>query len=486
MRVPPQPVSLAGALLVLALHPTAQKAELEAEFLRRRADQRIEVGIRRLELGLECRRKGLEVLGAREIHRAVQLSEGRHLPAREALDEIAAESASASRRGKPPSAGKIEGVHTKVQRLRRRDQEEQYELARWAEKKELFPQAEREFLDLLAGLEGPLESDARGRILTPAGRIPLRVSEPVLARAVPIGGRPYLRTERLDWIGADVEVFEHAGEHLRVRGLRDREEVERMHALCSQLLEPLTLRLEGRPARVPTLFLFPDLTSYRSAAAAAGLAPPEGVQGIADLGGDTALVCSADLEPELVLGLALHELTHVVAQGVSPSVLPSWFGEGLAESWGGQGTFAVADGRLAFGGPMSPHRLAPLVDPSTPFSLAELVTTDVLTLWAEDPAAARTFYARSWAALRFLESEAEPAITSRFGSWVHGCRAGALGAADGSPVAAQEHFVALFEEDLPALEAPFRAWLLRLQQDAARSVVGEDRDPRMPGSGAKR
>ena len=54
---------------------------------------------------------------------------------------------------------------------------------------------------------------------------------------------------------------------------------------------------------------------------------------------NTALVNGKGKDHETILGIALHELSHLFMYGVTRSMMPSWYSEGFAETYGGAGVY---------------------------------------------------------------------------------------------------------------------------------------------------
>src|SRR5206468_295457 len=74
-----------------------------------------------------------------------------------------------------------------------------------------------------------------------------------------------------------------------------------------------------------------ERASYGAYLDFAGLSSHRAADGFADRVAATAVLCHEGLTDESVLGLALHELTHLYQLSVTPAALPSWFLEGSAE-----------------------------------------------------------------------------------------------------------------------------------------------------------
>ncbi len=470
------PPALHIALLALLLSPAGGSAEAQSEraelrreeFLQRRAQQRIRSGGRHLDLGMKCRKQGLVSQAAAEILLAVEVSEGRNEAANRALARMRSrDDRFWRRRSAKPSRARLDAYAKKAEKIRRSNLEDQLELAAWAHRKGLADEAVAEYGAVLRALDRALDVDARGRIRTPVGRIPAEPSARILPDAVTINGQRYLRDAFLERLPPDREVFEVATEGLRTRSVTSLEEARAMHALCTALLPHLERDLGGRPTRRPTVFVLGDRESYSACLPAAGFEPDAAAEGVTDNVTMTALVCSEGLSADRVQALALHELTHVFQHGVSPTVMPSWYTEGLADTWGGQGTFGWDGRELQVGGLMSRHRIAPLLEPGGLLPLVDLLAADVLTLWEADPETALSFYAQAWALVRFLRTGAGPDVAARFEDWENACRGAALGAEAGrarnrDASAATELFLESFGAELDTLEEAFLAWLHEL------------------------
>ena len=183
--------------------------------------------------------------------------------------------------------------------------------------------------------------------------------------------------------------------------------------------------------------------------------------GVADRKTYTAVVCAegADLD-----ALALHQLTHLFQYGVTRAIMPDWYAEGLAESFGGRGTFTFAGGTLEVGGMLGPERRGLLAKPVQLLPLGELLSADAAALF---PERGWLFYAESWAFLRFLRTHAGPDVAEHFRRWEQTCMGAALGAdaADmraGDPSAARALFEETFGAELRELETRFRTYVASL------------------------
>lgn len=96
--------------------------------------------------------------------------------------------------------------------------------------------------------------------------------------------------------------------------------------------------------------------------------------------------------------------------------------------------------------------------------LRTLLAGDALALLGRDRAAARNFYAQSWAFRRFLEEGAGEAVAARLERWRAVCLGSAIGADLSAPyrmdpAANQKLFLDEFDADLERVEGEFAAWL---------------------------
>ncbi|MCB9877855.1 MAG: hypothetical protein H6835_09665 [Planctomycetes bacterium] len=182
-------------------------------------------------------------------------------------------------------------------------------------------------------------------------------------------------------------------------------------------------------------------------------------QGFADYGTFQTLV-SAQYENGNALGdeelhsIALHELTHLFFHGIAPAGMPDWYAEGLAETFGAQGTFAWDGKTLSVGGSLPKERVATVRAARIPLAL--LVDVRVLVLMGQDREKSRIFRAECQLLQRFLMQD-DCLWHARFEHFETQCRGEVLGAAGArqqpDPMPAGARFKQLFGEDLDKLEA---------------------------------
>ena len=456
-------------LLCLALAPVQAQARKEAAieaFKEERERVLIACGQRHLEYGLELRKQGLTLQAATQIVLGVDASRGRNDTAEFILRLMRQfEDAFWKRKLGKPSAEKLAAYERRAAKLRQQDLEDLLGLVRFADRKKLAEQAWEELADVLLAQDEPLVFDEKGTLLVAGERLDGPLAERARREAVEIGGKPYPRDTFLRRVPGVLRLFEVTSPTLRVRSTASQEEAARVHAAASALLPDLCVELGILPERRLQLVVLDRRRDYGAYLDIAGLSDHRAADGFADRAAGTAVLCSEGSTPEYVLGLALHELTHLVQLTASPAAFPSWYLEGSAEAYGGEGTFSFDGTTLTTRGPMSRARLDELR--AAPLPLRELLAGDALAFLARDKAAARRFYAQSWAFLRFLETGAGPEIAERLERWRTMCLGSILGADLFKPYAmdrsaSAELFLELFEKDLARLEGEFGAWLAKL------------------------
>jgi hypothetical protein len=470
MLAPRRSSLLALACLCLTAPALAQVGK-RADTLRKELEEKVRhtkvySGQRHLELGVECRKKGLTSQAAVQILLAVEVSDRQNPGANTVLHLMRTlDDDFWKKKRNKPSQAKLNWYDKQAKKVREQNLEERFDVALWAHKKGLEQEARVEFEDIMRDLDLPLEADSKGRLVTAAGKVPAEPSAAILADAVQINGRPYLRDAFLQHLADWGELFEVESDELRVRTQTSLEDAQALHSLASALLPTLEADLGGRSDWRPTVFVFAKRSDYEAYLNAAGLGSHAAVAGLADARARTAVICGEDNDAEALNALVLHELTHLVAFGISPTVMPSWYSEGLADTYGGQGTFEWENGELVtIAGLMPRERLTPLLEPERRLSFDELFAADALQLWNSDKDAAQRFYAQSWAVIRFFRSGAGGSVAAEFERWEQICRGTALGAQLGNPMSRESRdsralFERMFAKDLPELEAEFVAWL---------------------------
>lgn len=447
----------ASILVVLALAaPRGGVDDLE-KFSEKRREVLLEAGDRHLELGLWARKKGLVAQATNELFLAVELSEGTHRGASTVLSLMRSLDDGFWKKRRPtPSSSTVRIYDNKARKALREEQEEFLELAGWALKKELEDLARAEYLAILRRLDAALEFGEYGQIVLEHGVVPVRISSWIRENAVTINGREYLRDAFLEHLPEVGEIFEVTSDDLRVRVTTSLEDAAALHALGTALLPILEEDLLGRPTRRMNAFVFPTTELYGAYLVSAGLARHRVAAGFANSSTFTAIVNADGKDAGVVQGILLHELTHLFGMGISRGILPSWYHEGLAELYGGHGTFRWDGETLETGYPLAGYELEVLRFAPGLMSLEALLESDALeVLSRDDERAAQLFYAQSWALVRFLREDASGKHARLFADWEAMCLGAALGAGAGArnTKPAEGLFRELFEGELAALEA---------------------------------
>lgn|GEM_PF-3034550 len=439
-------------------------ARARALFANAQRGIKLEASAAHMKLGIWCRDAGLPPQATAEFLRAVEVSEGQHPLAIKLVDIMRTWGDKFWKYVQKKPKAILDTYEKKARQVELDMQRQRMKLARDAIKADLLEEGYGEYGAVVRLTDLPLAFDANGQVLIEAGKIPADVSARMKAEAITIDGKLYLRDAFLALTPEVTEVFEADGERLRVRSAASAEQAKDVHAIATALLPVLEAETDGRPTRKMQLFVFKDRATYGTWCKAAGREGFAAASGLADGATFTAVVCAEDLPPESVRGMCLHELTHLYQYGVTPAVMPSWYAEGFAETFGGDGTFTWADGKLAAGGMMSAGRLAAIRADGAYLPLADLLKGNALKLLIAARAKGASFYTQSWAFLRWLRTAAPPDVTARFQRWEPVCRGAALGAEAGKPrqedvLPSTAAFQQEFGADLGKLEAGFRAWL---------------------------
>lgn len=462
-------VSVAFLSSPLLAQSGGKRAEkLAREFESRKREVLIEAGHRHLELGLWCRDKGLVQQASNEFIAAVEVSENRHPGAQRVLGIMRSLGDDFWKKRRKRTSDKLLAQYDKRSRTaREKGEKERLGLAKWAYGKGLEEGAE-EYRLSVARNDAPLEFDRKGRIVLPAGTLPAELSEEIRANAIEINGRPWMRDGFLAALPDVAAIHEAETDRIRVRSQNDLEEAEDVLRACDALLPVLRDDTAGWPQRRMNVFVFADTATYEAYLEHAGLLDRKAAQGLALSGPNVALVNSDGLTPERTTGIALHELSHLFMYGISRSMMPSWYAEGFAETYGGQGCFAWDGADLVTRGRMSDFRLDALTSGEAYIPLREMFGLQAGKLLASDRERGLVFYAQSWAFVRFLREGAGDDVRERFERWEFICRGKALGAVFGQPTerGKSEPAQALFDEmlgdEIGRLEVEFQRYLTGL------------------------
>jgi len=358
---------------------------------------------------------------------------------------------------KKPSRAALASYKKRAEKIERDDQKGQARLAKTAQKARLDDRAREHWLAAMQ-LGAELQISAKGAKIGGQKVAPEHV-EWLQGQTITVGG-----TKTFDRAGAKApkldNLVEAKSDWLSVRTDLGDKVAKELCALGTALCPPLQERLAGLPVRSLRLLVFAKRTDYDGYLAALGHGDATAGRGLCDYGSYQTLVCAEGLSPADLHGLVLHELTHLFFWGASPVAMPDWYAEGLAETFGGQGTFSWDGKKLATGGVMREDRVAAVK--AGPIPLSSLFAADVLKLLVSDHDRAMVFYAESQLLMRFLR-QPKGAWQKRFDWWENECRGSLAGtnstARFGDVGPARASFQRLFGEDLDILERAFTVWL---------------------------
>lgn len=444
---------------------TTSPAYTQTSFESYKHDVLMDAAQRHLDLGVWCRDHGLTSQATLEFYSAVEVSDKQHPGALRVLGLMTSlDDAFWKEKRKRPSGFTINSYSKKAAKAQLADRKERVALAEFAWKKKMRAEAEAEYESILRRRDAPLEVDSKGRIQVEGSTIPIELSKIFLNGAVAINGELYLRDPFLDLLPNVKAIQQAESESLRVRTVSTIKATNEYHALGEALFPYLQEALLGKPLVRLNLFVFAERATYEQYLASTGQLAYQAVAGLAQSSNLTAVVCSEGLEEAALRGVILHELTHLYTYSMTRAVMPSWYSEGFAELFGGQGTFTWDGTKLEVGGRMADFRLAPLRNRSNRFALAEMLSSDAIGLFATDRERALQFYAQSWALLYYLRAHTDKDKRNLFLAWEQRCFGAAVGAQvnnlnASNPKLANDLFRKMFGEDLPKLEEEFHTWL---------------------------
>ena len=439
-----------------------------SEFEKRQYKLELEQSQRHLEYGLELRKQGMTTQAAAEIVLASELGRGRNPGATQIMYIMRQYDAAFWKKyGSRPSKAKVAMYDKKARGLVLDDQKERLDLANWASTHDFESEGQGLYTRLLLEKDDPLEFDAKGQIVLPAGTIPTKASAKLREAAITINGKQYVRDELLAKLPELKEIFEVTSDEVRVRTTTTLEDARDLHAMCTQLVPALAEDFGATPSRRLQLFVLAKRADYEKTLDALDLGDHKLVAGVTTPSPFVALICAEGQAPDVLRGVCLHELTHLFCYAVTHMVFPGWWSEGFADTFGGTGTFTWDGAKLTLQGLLDRSRIDALKADGGTMPLDEMLVADPLTLWKSGKDAGLAFYAQTWAFLRYLRTGAGAEMAARLEQWEQRCLGQALGYEPGTKrpsgrKAASDSFMEQFGKDLPKLEAGFRVWLSAL------------------------
>ncbi len=460
---------LAALTFVLSVVPVTAQGSALAEYEQLRTKALAENGQRHLRLGSWARDQGLVPQATSEFLLAVEVAEGKNPGAITVLGIMRSlDDRFWTERKQRPSRALLDAYEQRAKKAQKEDHAARLKYAKFAATRKLEDQALRDYRALIGEVDEALEVDAKGRIVLDGGTVPADLSAKLLAQAVRVEEKQYLRDEALAGLPDATPIHERASPELRIRGTLPAERIVDLHCIGQALLPQLEQRCGGRPVQRVQVFVFALRAEYATYLAANAMQRFTNAGGFADYGAQQAIVCAEGCDDVALRGLFLHELAHLYDYQVAPTALPSWYREAFAESIGGPGAYEWQDGKLQLGGVMSAAHRARLKQDLDKFSLRELLDADVGALWVSDVGRAQRFYLEAWGFLEFLRNGAGKETADRFEAWESMCRGKALGAGLRQPGKrervldegeARAAFVRLFGDRLHELERDFRDWV---------------------------
>lgn len=461
------PWSPVVALLLVAAPVVGQQRQ--AAYARQRTEALAEAGQRHLRLGSWARDQGLVPQATAQFLRAVEVSEGRNPGAQTVLGAMRGlGDAFWTQQRKRPGKALLAEFDRRAAAIEAETRAEQLALAQLAAAAGMVLEARRDYRRVLE-LGGELEFDAKTGWRIDRKRIPEAYGEWL---------RDQVATDRdgkahFEAAGAAAPrlpgLVVHEDPVLQVRTDLPGDAARQLHALGGALLPHLRERLDGAPTRRLTLTVFARHDDYAAYLAARGLQVHATAPGLTDYATFQSLVAASTPDgsrrtADELHALVLHELAHLYFFAVAPAVMPDWYAEGFAETFGGQGTFTWDGTVLTVGGRMATARIAAMRAALVP--LRQLVDVRIAVLLAADRERALAFYAQCWALARYLRQPDCP-WRERFAWFEAKCRGQSLGAPQPgqqatNPVPAAVEFLRLFGDQLDAVDAAFRTWLATL------------------------
>ncbi len=435
------------------------------DFEKKRYKNLLYAGQRHLKLGVWCRDKGLVPQATAEFIRAVEVSDGKNPGAVKVLGMMRnLDEKFWKKRRRKTHSGLLAQYEKKAKGAFATTQKERLKLAAWAHgRSDLKDEAIGEYLELLRDQDEAITVDGKERIVLDGGTIPAEATAKIREKTVAINGREYVRDAFLEKIPLVTEIYQAEHERVRVRTMTSNEDAAKLLKLSLALLPRLESDTGGRPTRRMNVFIFKDKKTYDGYLDAAKLGSHKVAAGLAVSSTNVALVDAGGRSEDDVQGITLHELSHLYDFGVTRGVMPSWYREGFAETYGRRGAFTWDGEKLTTGLAKDGSSFARLKGGAA-IPLGDFLKAKATKLLQTDRKKGGVFYAQSWAFVRFLRSGADAEATEQFLLWEAMCRGAALGAEAGKPdsenaAPSSQLFDKLLGPRLAEIETSFRAWL---------------------------
>ena len=462
-------LGLAVCLLGQTASADARKDANRRKYYAMRQEALIESGTKIAKVGVWCRDAGMTAAATKEFLKAVEVSEGHNAWAVRIVSIMRGFGDAFWRKQlKRVSPGMIRAHRKRSKRAHRDYVLQRLKLAKFAHTKGLEQEALLEYEQLADLQDEPLEKNAKGEFMIEGKKIPAEYSKKLEKRAVKVSGRWYMRGGMLVDINVETLV-EVMNDKVRVRMQTDMEEANDLHNCLNALYPHLEKELGGSPTQILNAFVFEKQADWEKWLDANDLSRFKAATGLADAKLNVAALCAEGLDRKDLAGLLMHEFTHLFDYNTSRAIMPSWYREGLAETFGGSGTYTWDGKELTVKQTLQKDRLAALAGDAF-IPIKELVTSSALDIINRDTEKAYHFYAQSWALYNWLRDHAAGKLEEEFDVWMTICRGKALGSKENNLRSYdQAQGVQLFQERMAPhmadIESGLRAWLQQFKGD---------------------
>jgi len=427
-------------------------------------------GQRRLTIGDWCVNKGLLEQAREQFALAISLGRG---PAQErataalgALERLTPDQI--KKRFHPPTSKELKLYRLKVAKAVLDDRRGSKKLAdsAWAAGESLEDVAAAGYGRLIDSARNIPEIDAEGRIVLDVGPVPAPISKAIrdAGGGITINGRPRIRTAFLRRIPSVDEIYMAECDVLALFSEKSLDEAVALHEVGAALLPYLKKDLGAAPDRVLNVCVFHATPSYHEYCARSGHPEYTVSNGFTNFEDFLSVVSVPDrngraLTDFQIQSIVLHEMVHLFQFAVTATAMPSWYAEGLAETYGGVGAYQWEAGakRLRVKGLVEQRRIDALRAPGNMIGLEEFLSLEARNLHALDRAMTERFYTQAWAFLRFLRNGAGRTAARKLTAWEALCQNNRL-----DPAEARSRFRLAFEKNMKSLERDFVEFVKKL------------------------
>lgn len=306
-----------------------------------------------------------------------------------------------------------------------------------------------------------LKIDKNGRIELKEGPVPEYISKKFCDTegVISLNGEKCLRNGVFNSLMSIDEIHSRESKNIRILFQEDRKEYGSLLKMCEDLYSLLKADFGDCPDQPLTLIMLSQWETFEDYCVDSGQSVYKTYRSFTDRENFVSVVCIAggeegDADFHEIYCCALHELVHLFLYCINQVVMPDWYQEGIAETYGGHGTFVCKGSRTRFKGALDGSRIERLRALGGALDLEAFFFTPQIT---SDREATERFYTQAWAFYQYLNDGATSKIKKKFKGWEEECYSKAL-----DETAAQELLHAKFVKDLPAMEEGFFAYLKKL------------------------